>query len=94
MAKIYKIRDGFSFVMGDGTVKAGGETIELEDDVAQNHSHKLELYVAPTTKVAGTKKPVDEVADPAPDASIDSSIAPVNADADADNSDADPVQPA
>ena len=43
MAKLYKIRAGFSFVFPDGMVKSGGATVELEDDVYEQHAHKLEL---------------------------------------------------
>jgi len=42
MPKTYKIREGFSFVFPDGTVKTGGATVELEDDVYEQHAHKLE----------------------------------------------------
>ena len=43
MLKKYTIREGFSFVGANNDVKQGGETVELEDDVAVNHAHKLEL---------------------------------------------------
>jgi hypothetical protein len=42
MPKKYMIRDGFTFRGDDGKVAAGGDTIDLEDDVAQLHLHKLE----------------------------------------------------
>ena len=43
MPKKYTIREGFSFVDDSNEVKHGGEIVELEDDVAANHAHKLEL---------------------------------------------------
>ncbi|MDY7537674.1 hypothetical protein QN372_00795 [Undibacterium sp. RTI2.1] len=58
--KTYKIREGFSFVMDDNTVKIGGDLIDVEDDVAANHSHKLELVDSPTAdKPAATKDQAD-----------------------------------
>jgi hypothetical protein len=36
------IRGGCSFRMPDGSLKTGGDQIELEDDVAQAHADKLE----------------------------------------------------
>lgn len=47
MPKQYKIRDGFTFRGDDGQLSTGGDTIELEDDVAAQHAHKLELIEAP-----------------------------------------------
>lgn len=43
MPKKYTIREGFTFVCSNNEVKTGGEILELEDDVAANHAHKLEL---------------------------------------------------
>ena len=43
MARTYLIRGGASFLLGDGSVKTGGDTIELEDDVARIHADKIEL---------------------------------------------------
>lgn len=40
--KTYIIRAGFTFLMPDNSVKAGGEKIQLDDDVAAQHLHKLE----------------------------------------------------
>lgn len=58
MPKKYTIREGFSFVDDSNNVKSGGEIVELEDDVAANHAHKLELVAekapAKTTKQAET----------------------------------------
>ena len=54
MAKLYKIRAGFSFVVEYGVVATGGDTIELEDDVYQMHAHKLEL-VTPDVPVPAVK---------------------------------------
>ena len=71
MATLYKIRQGFSFVVEYGVVKGGGETIELEDDVYQLHAHKLELVTpdAPVqdsqsvSKVKSKSAAVDQSAD-------------------------------
>lgn len=35
---------GGSFRLDDGTVKQAGDTIELEDDVAQLHTHNLQPH--------------------------------------------------
>lgn len=43
MPKKYTIRAGFTFRGDDGEVAGGGDIVELEDDVAQLHAHKLEL---------------------------------------------------
>lgn len=43
MPKKYTIRAGFTFRDDDGDLAVGGDTIELEDDVAKLHAHKLEL---------------------------------------------------
>ncbi len=40
--KKYTIREGFSFVLPNGDVLVGGETVDLPDDVAEQHLHKLE----------------------------------------------------
>lgn len=56
--KTYIIREGFTFVGDDGKQKFGGDTIELEDDVAAVHLHKLELVEAeadPAAKAVDTK---------------------------------------
>lgn len=52
MPKKYTIRDGFSFIDDNSEVKAGGEIIELDDDVAAQHLHKLDVVVeeAPAKK--------------------------------------------
>ena len=52
MTKKYLIRDGFSFVEPDATVKTGGDTIELPDDVAAEHLHKLVLLDADVAVLA------------------------------------------
>lgn len=62
MPKTYKIRDGFSFVMPDQSVKVGGDTIDLDDDIAANHAHKLEL-VEGKKKSIPVKKPDTPPAD-------------------------------
>jgi hypothetical protein len=56
MSKKYMIRNGFTFVDHQGTAKVGGEVIELDDDVAALHLHKLEEAPAPK-KVAKVPKP-------------------------------------
>lgn len=57
MLKQFMIRAGFSFVMPDGAVLTGGDKIDLEDDVAQQHLHKLEEVPAkvPPKKPATAK---------------------------------------
>lgn len=55
MAKQYKIRAGFTFVMDDRTVKTGGDVLDLEDDVAKDHAHKLEPVEAEGKKTASKK---------------------------------------
>jgi len=52
MGKLYTIRQGFSFRDDNGGVKVGGEQIDLEDDVASEHAHKLEEVVKPARKPA------------------------------------------
>ena len=56
MSKKYMIRHGFTFVDYQGAVKEGGEIIELDDDVAALHLHKLEDAPAPK-KAAKVPKP-------------------------------------
>lgn len=48
--KTYTIRSGFSFVMPNGDVKGGGDTVDLPDDVADQHLHKLESEPEPEPK--------------------------------------------
>jgi hypothetical protein len=74
MNKQYKIRHGFSFVDHLGAVLTGGETVELADDVAQLHLHKLEVLPALISKRAPPKAQKPAAADtpasdtaPAPD---------------------------
>jgi hypothetical protein len=55
MTTQYKIRHGFSFVDHLGAVLTGGRVVELADDVAQLHLHKLEVLPAPTSKRAPPK---------------------------------------
>lgn len=54
MGKKYKIRDGFTFVDG-ADMKIGGDVIELEDDVAANHLHKLEAVEVKQSKAPASK---------------------------------------
>jgi hypothetical protein len=46
MARTYTIRPGFSFRLSDTDIRAGGDTIELEDDVAALHREKLDAEPA------------------------------------------------
>jgi hypothetical protein len=46
MARSYTIRSGCSFRRDDGSLATGGESIELEDDVAAAHAEKVEPVVA------------------------------------------------
>lgn len=39
----YRILPGHSFRDSDNTVKTGGDTIELSEDVAKAHADKVEL---------------------------------------------------
>jgi len=41
--KRYRIRDGHTFRVSDKKVLTGGDTIELEDDVAATFAEKVEL---------------------------------------------------
>lgn len=69
MPKKYTIRDGFSFIDENNDVKTGGAVIELEDDVAANHAHKLELVAEPVPfDPAIAAKTIKKVADIAPEA--------------------------
>ncbi|MFZ6734738.1 hypothetical protein ACO0LG_22635 [Undibacterium sp. Ji42W] len=43
--KKFVIRDGFSFVLPNNEVLTGGDTIDLPDDIAALHAHKLEEVV-------------------------------------------------
>lgn len=38
----YKIKGGHSFRDADGSVKTGGQFIELDDDTAETHDDKLD----------------------------------------------------
>ena len=69
MAAKYRIRAGFSFVVGLGQVLAGGEVVELEDDVASQHAHKLEPFEesAKTESKKGSKKSVEKTDKTNPD---------------------------
>jgi hypothetical protein len=42
MARAYTIRSGCSFRRDNGSLATGGDTIELEDDVATAHAEKIE----------------------------------------------------
>lgn len=55
--KNYTIRDGFTFVMPDGQVLTGGEQVNLPDDIAQQHLHKLEGIPAPDENPDGEIDP-------------------------------------
>ena len=47
MAKPYTIRPGESFRQPDGAVLTGGDTIELDDDMAALHAGKVDLAGVP-----------------------------------------------
>lgn len=74
----YRIREGFTFKQDDGSLKVGGETIQLAADVAKLHEHKLEP-VAPAAKAPAqpkTRAPKNPAAlaggaDPASDSDAD-----------------------
>lgn len=71
MAAKYRIRAGFSFVVGNDKVLTGGDVVELEDDVASQHAHKLEPFEesAKAGSKKGSKKSADETDKPSPDSS-------------------------
>ena len=56
---LYRILPGHSFQQHDGTVLTGGQTIELNPDVAADHRHRVELLPdAPAPEVpAGPDSP-------------------------------------
>lgn len=41
MAKLYRVRPGESFRDGD-TLKTGGDVIQLDDDMAKLHAHRVD----------------------------------------------------
>lgn len=41
--RAYVIRPGYTFLGDQGAVLAGGDRIELDDDVARQHADKLDL---------------------------------------------------
>jgi hypothetical protein len=45
----FKIRSGCSFRVDADMVKNGGDMIELDEDIAQLHSDKIEALDDPTT---------------------------------------------
>lgn len=63
MAGKYKIRAGFSFVGALG-VAVGGDIIELDDDVAALHAHKLEPVDVPKQKASKPPKSTADSKDP------------------------------
>lgn len=62
MSKKYLIRAGFTFVDHQGGVKGGGEIVELEDDIAALHLHKLEEPPAAKKAPKAAKPPQAEAA--------------------------------
>ena len=62
MSTKYMIRNGFTFVEHDGKVKVGGDIVELEDDVAAQHLHKLEDAPAPKKAAKAPKSAPAETA--------------------------------
>jgi hypothetical protein len=69
MLRTYTIRTGCSFRLHDGTLRTGGEEIDLEDDVAQIHADKIDLLAEePAPEAAPAPEPaVQTPAPPAPD---------------------------
>lgn len=65
----YKIRDGFTVRLDEKTVLDGGDVIELDDDTAAMHAHKLEPVEsdAPKKTKAAAKAAEPEKADAATD---------------------------
>lgn len=45
--RTYTIRTGCSFRLHDGTLRTGGQEIDLEDDVAQAHADKIDPQAMP-----------------------------------------------
>lgn len=62
MSKKYLIRAGFTFVDHQNNVKGGGDIVELEDDIAALHLHKLEEPPAPKKTVKAPKPAPAEAA--------------------------------
>ena len=72
MARKYMIRDGFSFIGDNNEVKSGGEIVELDDDVAANHAHKLELVAEPVqASLEAAAKPGKKSEESAPEVVTD-----------------------
>jgi len=65
--RAYVIRSGCRFRTADGQVKVAGDVIELDDDVAQVHTEKLELVEpAPAEPDATEASPEGPPAEGAP----------------------------
>jgi hypothetical protein len=87
MPKKYKIRDGFTFRGDDGNTAVGGDTIELDDDVAALHAHKLELVEDQSKRRSQPKQPepqpaADVAAIAQAPATVDQAAAPTDQPAD------------
>lgn len=48
----YRIKPGFTLVDSDGSLKTGGELIDLSNDFAQAHPDKVEPAVLPIEAAA------------------------------------------
>lgn len=59
---LFRIRPGFSFRDHDDTIKGAGETIELDEESAQIHAHKVEPAPAetPPTQTSASTSGNDE----------------------------------
>ena len=55
----YTINPGYSFLDSDGTVKTGGDTIEVSDDEAKSHAEKLVALPEIAATVAADPHPAE-----------------------------------
>ena len=55
----YLIKPGFTLVDSDGSLKTGGELIDLSDDFAQAHPDKVEPAVLPVKAAADDLRALD-----------------------------------
>jgi hypothetical protein len=53
MARRYRILAGNTFDLGAGRTAGAGEEIELEDDVAKAHAHRVEPVVDEGVQTSG-----------------------------------------
>lgn len=57
--KKFTVRDGFSFLLPDGTVASGGDAIELPDDIAATPDHRLEPVLSKAAAKAAAQADAD-----------------------------------